>query len=147
MEWYWVLFVMVMFVAMAGLLIYLGKKGYLSNEMFKGIQNIIGAVDDIVDIIDSSTEDDAVTVFNQIVDLVEMAVLAAENAWYNQEITKEERKTRCLMILDNLLVANGITMSAPVKMVLDSLIAAACEAMGHTVQAVQGELLTAEAEA
>lgn len=147
MEWYWVLFIMVMFAAMAGLLIYLGKKGYLSNEMFKGIQNIIGAVDDIVDIIDSSTEDDAVTVFNQIVDLVEMAVLAAENAWYNKEITKEERKARCLMILDDLLVANGITMSVPVKMVLDSLIAAACEAMGHTVQAAQGELLTAEGEA
>lgn len=147
MEWYWVLFIMVMFVAVAGILVYLGKKGYLSNEMFKGIQNVIAAIDGIVDVIDSSTENDTVTVFNQIVDLVEMAVYAAENAWYNQEITKDERKTRCLMILDDLLVANGITMSAPVKMVLDSLIAAACEAMGHTVQATQSELLTAEGDA
>lgn len=63
---------------------------------------------------------------------VNKAVLAAENAWYNDLISKEERKDYCVERLKELLDAYKIKIGKEQWAVIDTMIAAACEEMGHT---------------
>ena len=139
MEWYWIVLIIVAFFGLAWLLIHLGKKGILGAGDLGTIKQLTHAADMMMDAIAGVIgENDAHRAFDIIVGLVDKAVLAAENAWYNGEITREERKARCIEILGELLKANGIEMPESIRNVLDSLIAAACEAMGHTAVDVQG---------
>lgn len=139
MEWYWIALIIVAFFGLAWLLIHLGKKGILGAGDLGTIKQLTHATDMMMDAMAGVIgENDAHRVFDIIVGLVDKAVLAAENAWYNGEITREERKARCVEILGELLKANGIEMPESIRNVLDSLIAAACEAMGHTAVDVQG---------
>lgn len=139
MEWYWVALIIVAFFALVWLLVHLGKKGILGAGDLGTIKQLTHAADMMMDAMAGMIgENEAHRVFDIIVGLVDKAVLAAENAWYNGEITREERKARCVEILGELLKANGIEMPESIRNVLDSLIAAACEAMGHTAVDVQG---------
>lgn len=139
MEWYWIALIIVVFFGLAWLLIHLGKKGILGAGDLGTIKQLTHAADMMMDAMAGVIgENEAHRVFDIIVGLVDKAVLAAENAWYNGEITREERKARCIEILGELLKANGIEMPESIRSVLDSLIAAACEAMGHTAVDVQG---------
>lgn len=139
MEWYWIALIIVAFFGLAWLLIHLGKKGILGTGDLGTIKQLTHAADMMMDAMAGVIgENEAHRVFDRIVGLVDKAVLAAENAWYNGEITREERKARCIEILGELLKANGIEMPESIRSVLDSLIAAACEAMGHTAVDVQG---------
>lgn len=132
MEWYWIALIIVAFFALAWLLVHLGKKGILGTGDLGTIKQLTQAADMMMDAMAGVIgENEAHKVFDIIVGLVDKAVLAAENAWYNGEITREERKARCIEILGELLKANGVEMPESIRNVLDSLIAAACEAMGH----------------
>ena len=139
MEWYWIALIIVAFFGLVWLLIHLGKKGILGAGDLGTIKQLTHAADMMMDAMAGVIgENEAHRVFDIIVGLVDKAVFAAENAWYNGEITREERKARCIEILKELLKANGIEMPESIRSVLDSLIAAACEAMGHTAVDVQG---------
>lgn len=132
MEWYWIALIIVAFFALAWLLVHLGKKGILGTGDLGTIKQLTQAADMMMDAMAGVIgENEAHKVFDIIVGLVDKAVLAAENAWYNGEIEKDERKARCIEILGELLDANGVEMPESIRNVLDSLIAAACEAMGH----------------
>lgn len=132
MEWYWIALIIVAFFALAWLLVHLGKKGILGTGDLGTIKQLTQAAGMMMDAMAGVIgENEAHKVFDIIVGLVDKAVLAAENAWYNGEIEKDERKARCIEILGELLDANGVEMPESIRNVLDSLIAAACEAMGH----------------
>ena len=137
MEWYWIALIIVAFFGLAWLLIHLGKKGILGAGDLGTIKQLTHAAYMMMDAMAGVIgENEAHRVFDIIVGLVDKAVFAAENAWYNGEITREERKARCIEILGELLKANGIEMPESIRSVLDSLIAAACEAMGHNSSVV-----------
>ena len=76
--------------------------------------------------------------------LVEKAVHAAENAYYNNLITADERYSLCMKYFDEMLVAAGITLEESQRKIVDALIKAACEELGHNT--VTTEPITASAK-
>ena len=120
-----------------GLLIgfyFLQKKGIVSKESMNMLKLLVDGVQILVNNINNVFKNNVTDVFDTVVSLLQKAVYAAENLWYNKEIEKDERKAECLKIFDQLLIANGIELSPAIERVLDSLIAAICEEMGHTVK-------------
>ena len=72
-------------------------------------------------------------------------MLAAENMYYNGEISAEERYEVCVDIFTELLGSYQIQVPESFVMTMRSLIAAMCETMGH-MRATKAEM-QAELEA
>ena len=92
---------------------------------------LINGVYALIESLGLVVKNDVTKTFTIIVDLLRKAVYAAENLYYNNEITKEERKEKCLEIFDEVMKANEIELTPAIASLLDSLIAAICEEMGH----------------
>lgn len=132
MEWYYIVAIIVAFVAIIGVLIYLGKKGFISADMLSSFKTLVKGLSDLVSLYAvHNKQNPVVGVVDKAMELLDKAVLAAENMWYNGEIGAEERYDTCLKIFDDLLTTWGIELPNGFGVVMDSLIAAACEAMGH----------------
>ena len=131
MEWYWVALIIVGSLAVVGLLIYLGKKGALGKSGMAIIAQISSALSTLTTTIAAATENTAIDALAVVIQLIDNAVLAAENAYYNDEITAEQRHDLCLKFFDKLLEAAGITLTIAQQNVIDALIRAACENLGH----------------
>lgn len=134
MEWYWIATIIVGFIGLLIGFYFLQKKGIVSKESMNMLKLLVDGVQFLVNNINNVFKNNVTDVFNTVVSLLQKAVYAAENLWYNKEIDKDERKAECLKIFDQLLIANGIELSPAIERVLDSLIAAICEEMGHTVK-------------
>lgn len=134
MEWYWIATIIVGFISLLIGFYFLQKKGLVSKESMSMLKLLVDGVQILVNNINNVFKNNVTDVFNTVMSLLQKAVYAAENLWYNKEIEKEERKAECLKIFDQLLIANGIELSPAIELVLDSLIAAICEEMGHTVK-------------
>lgn len=144
MEWYYIVGIIAAFFAIVILFYFLNKKGLLSAPDMKVISNIVSALTSIVDTISKATDIHIVEIMDMAMELVNKAVLAAENAWYNNEISKEQRKEYCMDRLKELLNAYQIELTEAQWAVVDTLIAAACEEMGHGGEQ-KGEEAAAEA--
>lgn len=132
MEWYYVLAIIAVFVALVGVLIYLGRKGYISADMLGYFRNLVSSLSDLVDCFGSyAAQNPTVLVMDKAMELLEKAVYAAENLWYNGEITAEERYDNCVQIFSDLLNAYDIELPDSFALILNSAIAAICEGMGH----------------
>lgn len=132
MEWYYIVAIIVAFAAIIGVLIYLGKKGFISSEMLNSFKTLVMGLSDLVDLFaDKNAGNPVAEGVDKALELLEKAVLAAENMWYNGEISAEERYDTCVEIFDDLLAMYSIELPNGFGIVMDSLIAAACEAMGH----------------
>lgn len=134
MEWYWIATIIVGFIGLLIGFYFLQKKGIVNKESMNMLKLLVDGVHMLVNNINNVFKNNVTDVFDTVVNLLQKAVYAAENLWYNKEIEKEERKAECLKIFDQLLIANGIELTPAIQMVLDSLIAAICEEMGHTVK-------------
>ena len=132
MEWYYVVAIIAAFVALVITLIYLGKKGIISSEMMGSFKTLVTGLSDLVGVFARKDEDNqAINMLDKAMELLEKAVLAAENMWYNGQISADERYSTCLDIFTELLQVYGIQVEESFVMVMQSLIAAACENMGH----------------
>lgn len=140
MDWYYVVAVIAAFVAVVGVLIYLGKKGYISSELMRTIKTLVSGMSDLLDIFaKKNDQNQLVTVLDKATDLLEMAVLAAENMYYNGEITADQRYEVCVDIFTELLASYQIQVPESFVLTMRSLIAAMCETMGH-MRATKAEL-------
>lgn len=140
MDWYYVVAVIAAFVAVVGVLIYLGKKGYVSSELMRTIKTLVSGMSDLLDIFaKKNNQNQLVTVLDKATDLLEMAVLAAENMYYNGEITADQRYEVCVDIFTELLASYQIQVPESFVLTMRSLIAAMCETMGH-MRATKAEL-------
>lgn len=133
MEWYWIVTIIVAFLGLVIGFYFMKKKGIVNNETMSMLRMLVDGVQFLVKSLDNVFQNRTTDVFDKVVSLLQKAVYAAENLWYNKEIEKEERKAECLKIFDQLLAANGITLTPAIENVLDSLISAICEEMGHTL--------------
>ena len=132
MEWYYIVAIIVAFVAITGVLIYLGKKGFISADMLSSFKTLVKGLSDLVSLYaDHNAQNPTADMVDKAMELLEKAVLAAENMWYNGEINAEERYSTCVEIFNDLLATWGIELPNGFDAVMGSLIAAACEAMGH----------------
>ena len=131
MAWYWVLAIIVGFFAVAGFLVWLGLKGKLGVSGMNLITKIMNALTDISAAVSAATENSTIDVIALVMQLVEKAVHAAENAYYNNLITADERYALCMQYFDEMLVAAGITLDEAQRNIVDALIKAACEELGH----------------
>lgn len=132
MEWYWIVAIIAAFIGILIGFYFLNKRGVVSADTMKILRTLLDGIGSLVDSIKSIVKDNSVVdVFAVVVDLLEKAVYAAENLYYNKEITAEERKAKCLEIFNGLLAANDIVLTEDMESMLDSLIAAICEEMGH----------------
>ena len=132
MEWYWIVAIIAAFIGILIGFYFLSKRGVVNADTMKVLRTLLNGIGSLVDSIESIVKgNSAMDVFAVIVDLLEKAVYAAENLYYNKEITAEERKAKCLEIFDGLLAANNIVLTEAMENMLDNLIAAICEEMGH----------------
>lgn len=139
MEWYWIAAIIAGFIGLIIGFYFLRKKGIVNTETLMSIKQLVDGIKILVGSVDAVVGNNATKIFDTIVGLLQKAVYAAENAWYNDEIKKEERKAKCLEIFDQLLKANNIELPPAIELVLDSLIAAICEEMGHTYMAEEND--------
>ena len=133
MEWYWIVTIIAAFFALVIGFYYLKKKGVVNDETMNMMKMLVDGIQFLAGSLDRAFQNRTTDVFDKVVSLLQKAVYAAENLWYNKEIEKEERKAECLKIFDQLLEANGIELTPAIEGVLDSLISAICEEMGHTL--------------
>lgn len=131
MEWYWILLIIASFAGVVATLVYLGKSGKLTATLFSTIKAAVGIIDTAAKGLAAATENVTIDIFAEVSNLINTAVLAAENMWYNHEIAKEDRKIVCLGIFHDLLDARGIVLPQEMSGVLDYLIRQSCELMGH----------------
>lgn len=132
MEWYYIVALVVAFVAIIGVLIYLGKKGFISSEMMSSFRALVTGLSDLVGIFaERNAQNPAVGAIDKAMELLEKAVLAAENMWYNELIGADERYSICIDIFTDLLRVYEIDVPEEFVMVMDKLVAAACESLGH----------------
>mgnify|MGYP000816700966 FL=1 len=92
MEWYYVLAVVAAFFGVILVFYWLAKKGVLNAPQMSVITNIVETLSKVIDTLADVTDLKTLDLINLVMDLVNKAVLAAENAWYNDEISKDERK-------------------------------------------------------
>lgn len=131
MEWHWVAIIIVAFVGLVGLWIYLGKKGVISNDLMEIVRKMTASLSDLFSIVANAAPSQTIVMLDKAWDLLAMSVQAAENMWYNGEITKEERYDKCLVLFEECLELYEIELPAGYAAVVDSVIRATCEAMGH----------------
>lgn len=131
MEWYWVAAMIVGFFGVIALLVYLGTKGVLTRKVVDTIASVLGGLDIAASAVADQTESSAVDVMAMLVTLVNRAVLAAENAFYNDEIEADQRHEVCMAQLDRFLEASEIQITLTQRQAIDGLVAAACEELGH----------------
>jgi hypothetical protein len=134
MEWYEVLSIIVGSIGTVALFIYLGMKGILSKSDMSIMSNISGALSALVSTIAAATENTTIDVIAFVMQLVKQAVYAAENLYYNKEITADKRYDKCMEYLDTLLAEAKITMTDSLREIIEPMIKAACEELGHTVE-------------
>ena len=131
MEWYYIVVMLAAFVAIIGVLIYLGKRGIVTSETIASIRALISGLSDMVGMYANCTDNSTARGMDKAIELLEQAVLAAENMWYNGQIAAEERYEVCIGIFNDLLATYEIALPDGFGCVIDHLIAAACEALGH----------------
>lgn len=131
MEWYWIVLLVVGFFGIAGLFVYLGMNGKLSQKTMSFISGMMSALTQIMEQIDGFTENELVRNLNIAMTMIDKAVKAAENAWYNDEIQAEEREAYCMEQFNALMLAAGVTLTDAQLDVIKTLIAASCEELGH----------------
>jgi hypothetical protein len=134
MEWYFVVSIIAGSIVFVVLLIYLGMKGVLGKSDVSIMSNISGALSALVSTIAAATENTAIDVMAFVMQLVKQAVYAAENLYYNNEITADERYEKCMEYLDTLLAEAKITMTDSLREIIEPMIKAACEELGHSVE-------------
>jgi hypothetical protein len=145
MEWYFQLALILGSLLIVGGLVWLGVKGKLKAASVKVISTITTALSTIAKAVATITENTAIDMLATITGWVNTAVLAAENAYYNNEITKDQRYDLFQKYFDKLLVAAGITLTIEQQNIIDALVRAACEELGHGMVA-QKEAATPPAE-
>lgn len=131
MEWYWIVLMVVGFFAIAALFVYLGISGKLSKKTMTFISGMMSALTQIMDQIDGFTENELVGNLEIAITMIDKAVKAAENAWYNEEITANQREDYCMEQFNALMEAAGVTLTEAQQGVIKTLIAASCEELGH----------------
>lgn len=138
MDWYWIVLIIAGFLGVVGAFVYLGKTGKLSKKSFEIINAMVIGLSDLMEQVADATQNDAIDIIATVGAFVKQAVLAAENAWYNDQITADERYKACIKNLDNMLVAANIDLTETQMNIVDMLIKAACEELGHGAVAVKG---------
>lgn len=130
MEWYEIVLV-VMVVALPLFLFFAKKKGWINADNMTVITEITKKLEEISKDIANKKNEPVYDIANLIITFVNKAVLAAENAWYHDEISKDERKEYSLKLMGQLFEAFEIVLSLEQWNTIDVLITAACEEMGH----------------
>lgn len=130
-EWYWIILIIAGFCGLAYLFVYLGSVGAINREGMKLLLGISGGASAIANTVADSTDTPVIDIFALLMSIVNKAVLAAENAFYNNEIKPEERHEVCMERLKEMLTAIGIELDEQYLGIIDTLIAAACEEIGH----------------
>lgn len=132
MEWYWTLTIILGFLGIVVGFFFLIKKNIVDKNIMTVLRTMLDSISSMVDSWKSVTKNDhTIDVMSKVIELLRSGVYAAENLYYNGEISKDERKAECLRIFKSLLEASNIELPASIEGVLDSLIAAICEEMGH----------------
>lgn len=139
MEWYKIAAIIAGFFGVIGVLAYLGAKGILTKKVVSTLSGILQPVDIGVEGVAEATESPVIDVMAMLVSLVNRAVLAAENAFYNGKITADQRHDVCMAQLDNFLEAAEINITVAQRQAVDGLVAAACEEIGHGMVAAKEE--------
>lgn len=140
MEWYYVAAIIAAyFIALFGIM-YACKKGFISKENMSSISGIAGGLDTVAKVLATSNNGNQIfNIASMLTTFVNSAVLAAENAWYNNTIDKEQRHEYCIMKLSEMLEACGVVVPDEQMAIIETLIAAACEQMGHSNEGKTGD--------
>jgi len=133
MEWYWVVTIIVGFFAIVGALIWLGKKGKLTAPDVGFIAKMVDILNTVATMLAASTENKALDIMGMLMQIVNKAVQAAENDFYNKLITASERYANCMKYFDEMVATTGLALTQDQRKIVDTLIKAACEEMGHTL--------------
>lgn len=135
MEWYLVLALAVVFMGIVALLAHLHKSGVLTKQEFRVLDSVIEVVDSLLAQVNKKENSIFYDTARLIIELVDKAVHAVENDWYNNKISKEDRYDACMVEFEKMLTAFEIELTAEQWGIIDALIRAACEEMGHTEEA------------
>ena len=120
------------FCAMIWLFAYLKKSGKISKEQANTIATIANGLSYVTDALsDANNGKGAYGVADMVMTFVSKAVLAAENAWYNDEIEKAERSEFCMKRFHELMDAYDVFLTEEQEATVRTLIAAECEEIGH----------------
>lgn len=141
MEWYWVLLI---FFGVAGVLVWLGLKGKLGVSGMGIIKTISNALTTLTTTLATVTENTTIDIMALVMQLVDKAVLAAENAYYNNLITADQRYSLCMTYFNEMLTAAKVTLDAPQRSIIDALIKASCEQLGHPIEITTPETAPAD---
>lgn len=131
MEWYWILILSAVFLGVVGLLVYLGRNGIVSNELMKAIRTMVSAFSDVFDWLSQAMPSPTTQGLDKACELLEVCVRAAENMWYNGEISADERYHTCVQLFNEAILVYGVELPAGYALIMDSIIRAVCESMGH----------------
>lgn len=140
MEWYWIVAIIVLFAGVFFGFWYLRKKGLLTAEQMGSLAGVISGLAAATTALAKTNENPAFNIADMVMMFVNKAVLAAENAWYNEDIKREDRYEYCLERLRELMEAYDIKLTDAQWNVVDTMISAACEEIGHTEEVVIEEV-------
>ena len=137
MDWYWVIGLIAAFIGVIALFWYMNRKGLITDDQMKSPTGVIGGLTAATTALaKTETGSEVFGIAEMVMTFVNKAVLAAENAWYNEEIERVDRYDFCIERLHEMLEAYGITLTDAQVNAVDTLISAACEEMGHAEEIV-----------
>lgn len=134
MEWYWILAIAA--AVLVGFY-FLAKKGILGSPGMAILMKISAAMTLLTSTLAAATENSAIDMLATITSMVNTAVSAAENAYYNGEIPADKRYSLFQTYFDDMLAAAGIQLTIEQKSVVDLIVKAACENLGHGLVAAK----------
>lgn len=132
------------FVACFAVLLLLGLRGKLNAAGMDIVKTVTGAITTLTTSIAAVTPNKTDDIMATIMQLVEKAVYAAENMYYNDHITANERYDTCMEYFNQMLNTAGIKLTDAWYSTIDVLIKAACESMGHNVIMINHEKINEE---
>ena len=137
MEWYWIAAIVLGGIGVLVGFYFLAKKGILGASGMSVLSKISSALTLLTNTLAAATENTALDMIATITAMVNTAVSAAENAYYNDEITADERYDLFQKYFDSLLTAAGIELTSEQQAIVDALVKAACEELGHGLVAAK----------
>ena len=140
-EWYWIAAIVVVFMALFACIAYVLRKYKIDEKTMATVNGVIGGMSTMLKAVADNSAYAPLNIVSLVAQLVEKSVLAAENAYYNDQIDAEQRKFYCIDKLLDLLKAYNIELTDAQMQTVDTLIAAECEQMGHTyvIEEEEGE--------
>ena len=118
----------------------LKKKGVKTDQILGAVLTGVKGVDGLTDALKAIfPQNAAISIIDKIIDYAKIGVQKAEQLYYINEITGDQRKQEALKFVYEALEIAGIEVTPEVKAVVDGCIEAAVLALGHSMEFISVE--------